>query len=348
MTERQPRKAADGQAAVHHQLPTPQTLPRKRVATMHSSPIEEEDEEEGVPSPSGHTTFFLSASATCSSSETLPRRRPGLMFAQQMGLAPGASTDLKFGGRLGLGVGMGGVMRGANHGPIDKVTLDNPFLDTKPEAPHTSNPFLTHLRAQTTPQSPGRDTSYVPQALRRTADRSLSPHPAAELRAGRAGAPTPSPPAALIGDTPGPSMLTPRRQRQKMMDEDNPFVAKPGESVTAHPTSEDHPLVTYVFRGSKKVFANPFVPPSAHYPPSTLDAAHPEFDTHPCPAPRLLWPTGGSEVAVDGVTDDEFVAEESASSDDEPARRLLFGKRALGLSPGALVTPEGRKKRVRL
>lgn len=251
---------------------------------------------------------------------------------------------------------------GAAHGPVDRLALDNPFLDTPSndnttrKAPQTA--FLTQLRAQATPRSPGRDTSYVPQAMRRTADRSISPHPASELRRAKfTGARTPSPPAPLIGEgAAGPSTLTPRRQGGKqMMDEDNPFIAKPGEAVIPHATSEDHPLVTYVFRGSKKVFANPFVPPSTHYPPASLDASHPEFDTHPCPPPRLLWPTKqaapetprmlGTSMDLDADSSDgeEFVPE---SEEELPARRgLLFGNAP---KRGSIGSSESAKKRVRL
>jgi hypothetical protein len=35
-------------------------------------------------------------------------------------------------------------------------------------------------------------------------------------------------------------------RRQAMMDEDNPFIAKPGEVVRPRPTREDNPHVTYV------------------------------------------------------------------------------------------------------
>lgn len=82
-----------------------------------------------------------------------------------------------------------------------------------------------------------------------------------------------------------------------MMDENNPFIAKPGEVVRPRPTREDSPHVTYVFRGSKKVFANPFFPPETEYAPSELDPTHPDFEPHPCPRPRLLFPTPAAPVA---------------------------------------------------
>lgn len=102
-------------------------------------------------------------------------------------------------------------------------------------------------------------------------------------------------------------------------------------------------------RGSKKVFANPFFPPETSYPASELDPTHPDFDPHPCPKPRLLFPTpaapapetpqrqtsrtmgGFAPMDVDQapLSDDEDFAPEGAESEDEeelPARRgMLFG-----------------------
>lgn len=104
-------------------------------------------------------------------------------------------------------------------------------------------------------------------------------------------------------------------------------------------------------RGSKKVFANPFFPPETSYPASELDPTHPDFDPHPCPKPRLLFPTPaapapapetpqqqtsrtlGGFVSMDVdhgplSDDDVFVAEGAESEDEEelPARRgMLFG-----------------------
>ena len=82
----------------------------------------------------------------------------------------------------------------------------------------------------------------------------------------------------------------------QMMDEDeNPFLVKPGSTSkrrTEPVVDETRPTVTYVFRGSKKVFANPFIGSEARLPEAELDVRDPDFEPHPCPPPRLLWPTG--------------------------------------------------------
>lgn len=39
------------------------------------------------------------------------------------------------------------------------------------------------------------------------------------------------------------------------------------------------------------MYANPFFPPETAYAPSELDPKDPDFDPHPCPKPRLLFPT---------------------------------------------------------
>jgi hypothetical protein len=82
-------------------------------------------------------------------------------------------------------------------------------------------------------------------------------------------------------------------KRRKMMDEDNnPFLSKPGSFHLPTPTvDETRDTVTYVFRGSKKIFANPFLGMAGRFPPSELDVEHDEFEAHPCPKPRLLWPS---------------------------------------------------------
>lgn len=84
-----------------------------------------------------------------------------------------------------------------------------------------------------------------------------------------------------------------------MMDEDNnPFLLKPGESVrpkdvATRATADDahRPFVTYVFRGTKRIFANPFIPANTRLANAELHPAHEDFDEHPCPKPRLLWPS---------------------------------------------------------
>ena len=111
--------------------------------------------------------------------------------------------------------------------------------------------------------------------------------------------------------TPGPSRQQQEasereKERQedikRMMDEDdNPFLARPGEVIRPHReegVEESRPYVTYVFRGAKKVFGNPFYPANQRYVPAELDTEHPEYDAHPGPAPKLLWPSAPSPPAT--------------------------------------------------
>lgn len=126
-------------------------------------------------------------------------------------------------------------------------------------------------------------------------------------------------------------------KRKAMMDEDNPFVAKPGEIHRPKPSNAERgPFVTYVFRGAKRTFANPFVPPSAPYPAADLDVSDVDYDPHPCPPPKLLWPSSDPETspassAAPVSTPRRRVLSETMdvdSDEDErmPVRRgLLFG-----------------------
>lgn len=367
VTQRRSHKTASGTTSGTH-LPTPQTLPRKRT---RSSPGAHDDHDHddapfSPPSPSGHTTFFLSHAAAAETAQVQPpRRRPGLLFAQQMGISAGPSTSqpLKFGARLGAGVGMGGGMRNA-HGKLSETLLhddhdDNPFVEHK----STSSTSTTKVAfALSEPRSPGTETRYIPQAVRPSVERSLSP-----LSAGRAKGS--SQPARMLfpSSAAESSSAAARRKQQQMMmmdEDDNPFISKPGEVVRAKPTSEDRPVVTYVFRGAKKVFANPFIAPNATHPGADLEITDPDFDVHPCPPPRLLWPTKESTVDdepapqtpkpranasrrrlaahqsldmhIDAgalTDDDDFVPEHADEGDDDedldatpkPRRGLLFG-----------------------
>lgn len=156
----------------------------------------------------------------------------------------------------------------------------------------------------------------------------------------------------LVPESPESSRAAQRRKQ--MMDEvDNPFLSKPGEVVRARPTSEDHPLVTYVFRGAKKVFANPFIPPSAPYAPADLDPDHPDYEAHPCPPPRLLWPTKDSPEPPRRRRSHDEMEDDSESDDEdfvavEPRRGLLFTESMNASTGQSDVTPKAQSKRPRL
>lgn len=300
---RRPMKLVDRdgkvEPAAQSMLPTPQTLPRppRRSVT--------DEESHDVPSPTGHTTFFLSSSgASGSRGDKVNKRRPGLTFAQQMGLAGNQSNHP---GRPGIGVGMGGSRHGGHK--KDQIvwgSLEEPVALSDPE---DDNPFVTRRG----PLSPGKSTTHRPRADFADEDTrdamplgfgSNKPESPTRLASGLL-TPPPTRPTRGLRTIPAPKIdhqAEERKRKQKeemrrMMDvESNPFLAKPGESSRSKqrqplPVDETRPTVTYVFRGSRKVFANPFYPAEAPFPPSTLDPEDEEYEPHPNPKPRLLWPS---------------------------------------------------------
>ncbi|WVQ95946.1 hypothetical protein IAU59_003045 [Kwoniella sp. CBS 9459] len=323
-------RKADSQphASGSTQLPTPQTQ-----RTRRRQPISKSTELEAQPSPSGHTTFFLS-SAAASSASARPekvRRRPGLTFAQQMGLVSTSSASST--GSRGVGVGIGGH-KNAGHGKVDQIgsTMPLPTVD--------ENPFLVSsaLGAPVGLASPGAITAHRPTEPDSDSDAEGAPmlcSPSRLRGSSRLGSSSPStkiskPVLPLSAGTgllsPPPTRHAPRigvispngtkktvtreeraarerarreaEERRRMLDlEDNPFLVKPGEPSTRRPgpiIDEDLPTVTYVFRGAKKVFANPLYPSRAPFPQAELDPEEDEFEPHPLPKPKLLWPTGPS------------------------------------------------------
>ncbi|WWC65929.1 uncharacterized protein I303_108551 [Kwoniella dejecticola CBS 10117] len=369
-----PRKPAAVDSAVSSvHLPTPQTQRTKRRLSPPRSTIEEEP----IPSPSGHTTFFLANHASSSTRPEKIRRRPGLTFAQQMGLLTNSKN--------GVGVGMGGH-KSANHGKVDQIgSTTHVSLPTKDD-----NPFLVSgLGAPVPLASPGHITIHrpgeddfdsetegiqplVPSPLPRRGPRLASPSPSTSLAKMSTSIKSPSgllspPPtkhAARIGlfqassSSSKPKAMTReqmarRKKEEEMLDyEDNPFLVKRGECSTRAPQSrgpivdEDLPTVTYVFRGSKKVFANPLFPSNAPFPRAELHPDDDEFEPHPLPKPKLLWPTGPSpskskirELVRTPSPDREGISPPS-SPVSTPTTSRRFGHTALAR------TPHGSKERV--
>ena len=224
-----------------------------------------------------------------------------MTFAQQMGLA-GASAS-----KSGRGVGMGGH-RASNHA-VDRIApkmatgQDDPFVGpSNDDNPFLVSPFETQkvsplfaplssggqrgARARTPPrlmQPPADSTSPTNSATRHAAQRARQRQAEAAQRRAR------------------------EAKRKEMLDEDNnPFLLKPGESIQPKRTSDDahQPFVTYVFRGTRRIFANPFIPSDARLPNTELRPEDEDFDDHPCPKPRLLWPTAG-KVGQRPTDDDE-------------------------------------------
>ncbi|WWC73592.1 uncharacterized protein I206_107564 [Kwoniella pini CBS 10737] len=367
-----PRKNTSTEAstsATH--LPTPQTQRTKR----RSSPPRTRTEEEPIPSPSGHTTFFLSNHDSTSTRPEKIRRRPGLTFAQQMGLLSTSKSR--------LGVGMGG-QKALNHGKVDQIgSVNQRNISTKDD-----NPFLVSgLGAPVPLASPGVITTHQPRGdesdsetegvqplcpspLPRRSPRLASPSPGTTLIKMLSSVKSPlgllSPPptkhAARIGlfqsSSTKPKAMTrqeiaKRKKQLEMLDyEDNPFLVKNGESSTRVPQTrgplvdEDLPTVTYVFRGSKKVFANPLYPSNAPFPRSDLHPDDDEFEPHPLPKPKLLWPKGPSpskskirDMVRTPSPDIEGLSPPS-SPVSTPTTSHRFGKSSLAHTPHNAKGPE--------
>lgn len=305
-------------------LPTPQTLPRqsrKAIIPLSASSVTDDEDIATPPSPSGHTTFFLSSSSTSGSrGEKISRRRPGLTFAQQMGL----STTTNSGGqqhqngpasRPGVGVGMGGSRSGGHK--KDQVVWGHLAEPVALGGMDEENPFITKTTLrQNTPKAPGQYTLHQPRTQRDEEDtsgvaelkyRHPSPGPGHPTDP-TTGLLTPPPTKVERGirTIPKVSAAEEARKREQrarmkqMMDvESNPFLVKPGESSRPKQSErrvspivdETQPTVTYVFRGAKKIFANPFYPSDAPFPHALLEPEDEEYEPHPNPKPRLLWPS---------------------------------------------------------
>ncbi|WWC92901.1 uncharacterized protein L201_007863 [Kwoniella dendrophila CBS 6074] len=324
-------------------LPTPQTQRTKRRLTP---PIEEEL----IPSPSGHTTFYLSSNNAGASTSTRPekiRRRPGLTFAQQMGLL---STTKQSG--IGVGIGMGGGHKFGIHGKVDQIGKGS-MVPIKEDV--NENPFLVSGQSlgppvplgspgQITIHQPGEDNGFDSDTdgasmlcpSPRRSPRLASPLPDASEFESKKSATTISPTGLL---SPPPTKHAPRigllfpssgvekkgitreemkrikkeeEEKLKMLDyNDNPFLVKPGESSSSSSSrrerkgpiiNEDLPTVTYVFRGSKKVFANPLYPSNSKFPCSELNPEDDDFEPNPLPKPKLLFPHGPSPSSQKSVT----------------------------------------------
>jgi len=110
------------------------------------------------------------------------------------------------------------------------------------------------------------------------------------------------------------------------MDEgNNPFLAQPGETRFPGPKmDETQPVIAYVFRGAKKYFANPFFPSDVRIREAELDPADEDFEPHPCPPPRLLWPKGPAKRRVPAIDEmGESTRPSSPISTPTTKRRFL-------------------------
>jgi hypothetical protein len=179
---------------------------------------------------------------------------------------------------------------------------DNPFLVSPFKAQKVSPLFAPFLSNHTESPSDGMTTPRLIQPPAEPASPTVNRYAAARARDRQAEAAR-------------------RRQmeakRKEMLDEDNnPFLLKPGETVQPKPHLDDanQPFVTYVFRGTKRIFANPFIPSNSRLPNAELNPEDEDFDEHPCPKPRLLWPTHKTVQPSDALYVDEEATPSPPSS----------------------------------
>lgn len=238
------------------------------------------------------------------------------MFAQQMGLIASSVSR-------GVGVGMGGHRIGQQKVDLVQATHeDNPFLVSKGDEQTLDVPVGLASPGVITTHRPGdlsSDTeddaeplcspTHLKQSPARTQP-SSSIRPSLVYAASGLLSPPPTKPAPRIADPNSKTVLTraehaakiaSRRkveERRQMLDmEHNPFLVKPGEPSTrrAGPiVDEDQPTVTYLFRGAKRVFANPLWNSKMPFPRAELPPEDDDFEPHPLPKPKLLWPEGPS------------------------------------------------------
>lgn len=230
------------------------------------------------------------------------------MFNQRM--ETGSRTGVS---RHGAGVGMGGSRTSGVK--VDQIIPGKALAAAAPIAgPHDENPFVVPGSAAAL-SSPGRLTRHSagepveqvsPRPSRTKVFRSppaliadpihsatslLSPPPTQRVQRIRFTPPPPSP--RTIAQQERDRVKAQRLQ--KMRDEkDNPFFVKPGQTVSHRPgpvVDETRSTVTYVFRGAKKLFANPFAGADLPFPEAELNVEDEEYEPHPCPKPKLLWPT---------------------------------------------------------
>ncbi|ORX37610.1 hypothetical protein BD324DRAFT_622621 [Kockovaella imperatae] len=351
-------------ATQQQQLPTPQTLARhsRKISITHALHPGPSVPEGG--SPSGHTTFFLSSGTAsrerdrdaAAAAMSGARRRPGLTFAQQMGLVPGSAS-----GRVGIG--MGGSKSGSHK--KDKIRLERPIEDESPFLAQTTNVKGPAINTANGPLSSPLNTAMAKQTLQSPAlvnsagsNSLLTPPPTFPHQ--RLGAPPPIPSspttvaraaaaerraradalkAADEARTVAAAAEKARREKiQKMRDEDdNPFLVKAGESSSiAHRhvslVDETKDTVTYVFRGTKREFANPFnsLRSRKSGSASNLDTEHPDYEPDPCPPPRLLWPKGpepanshaGDGSGSDTETEESVLPNPNITPPRQRSRRL--------------------------
>lgn len=371
-TVRHPRKRPNPTPTRHdkhagvtvvHGLPTPQTLPRQKrsAASAQGSSPDTHVLTPGSPesASAGQTTVFLAGGSVAHPrGDGSVRRRPGLTFAQQMGLftektGQAAHTPA----RLGAGVGMGGPIRAsssqhhlAGHHRADDVwgKLAPPARVDAEMVDEDENPFLADSTIAAV--SPQAVKDRIPSARSSPNRVDRSPIDALDNDAEMAEPPSPSyaaSPSTMLFEPvlPGPS-TPPRPAKYRNLkaaahaypprpvmfepSDDNPFVAKPGEACRPRPApvddNEDNHTIAYVFRGTKRVYANPFMPRDMPFPQADLSPMDADYEMHPNPKPKLLWPTATPTITAPSFGQEDSGQEEE--DEDLPVRKgLLFGAR---------------------
>ncbi|KAK4683462.1 hypothetical protein P7C73_g6801, partial [Tremellales sp. Uapishka_1] len=283
----------------------------------------------------------------------------------------------------GMGVGMGGGLR--SHAPVGKVdqvvwALQEPALLEEVEE---ENPFLV-----TGLQSPGRKTRHLPRIESDDEDERIDTSPLRPISSSRllfqasttTGLPSP-PPTKIRPDAKAErKRKREREERERMMDVgENPFLAVPGEVRERRPVRDDRSreTVSYVFRGSKKIFPNTFMSTEDAFAPADLPTSDYNYEPHPAPAPKLLWPTGPTrsqndktppsktrrrfsdeEMEIDfdsqsGPSVDDFTTpqagEQELEEEELPVTRgLLFGLGVKRSSEGGEDKQQAKKRALRL
>ncbi|ODN84956.1 hypothetical protein L202_00800 [Cryptococcus amylolentus CBS 6039] len=288
-TVRRPHKSKPASQPAHP--PTPQTQRHIRRAPSPNLAADSHHT-----SPSNQATSDPSTYQTATRPEKTSRRRPGLMFAQQMGL-----VDSR-----GVGVGMGGHRLGHAKGALKAVKEEeNPFLVSS-DAPPAKG---ASLGAAMGLASPG---AIQPHSDDEDSHSDVDDEPAPSrlsLQSPATGllSPPPTKHAPRISDPSSQTVRTRAEQASSskhalqsipldMLDpEHNPFLEGPSEPARRRPgpsVDEDQATITYIFRGAKRVFANPLYPSAAPFPQADLLPEDEEYEPHPLPKPRLLWPEG--------------------------------------------------------
>ncbi|KZT10417.1 uncharacterized protein LAESUDRAFT_747763 [Laetiporus sulphureus 93-53] len=160
------------------------------------------------------------------------------------------------------------------------------------------------LRSRSQSRSPSSSPPIAPHLLQRQRTGLFSPPPSRRQPRMRARSRQPSPPARASRSPPERPLFPVRDSpNNPFLSDESPTPAAEAESgpeSLPEPTISDslleRPTITYVFRGTKVILANPhYKPPGSHsdsegVDPSSLPVTHPDFSPPPAYGPKLLFP----------------------------------------------------------